>query len=243
MIRLIPITRAHHVEEVEIGRVNQKLEQIRNTGLQVDWINSIFGSVNWVLLMLFNLCTLIFIAYLYQKGFLRIGVGDIVLLTGYFSSITTMVMAAMNCVPAITKGLESVRSIGEVLECPDIELNGGQAAGHRGQGRFRLRTCQLLLPGQRQTCARGHQSACAAGRNHCAGGLLRRRKVDHGAPRDRFRAAVERPAAARRTGHEQSRSAQLPEIHLRRNAGDAAVRRHDPRKHLLRHSSRRNSSL
>ena len=35
MIRLIPITRAHHVEEVEIGRVNQKLEQIRNTGLQV----------------------------------------------------------------------------------------------------------------------------------------------------------------------------------------------------------------
>lgn len=84
MIRLIPITRAHHVEEVEIGRVNQKLEQIRNTGLQVDWINSIFGSVNWVLLMLFNLCTLIFIAYLYQKGFLKIGVGDIVLLTGLF---------------------------------------------------------------------------------------------------------------------------------------------------------------
>ena len=67
--------------------------------------------------------TLIFIAFLYQKEWLKIGVGDIVLLTGYFSSITTMVMQAMNCIPAITKGLESVRSVGEVLECPDIELN------------------------------------------------------------------------------------------------------------------------
>ena len=147
MIRLIPITRAHHVEEVEIGRVNQKLEQIRNTGLQVDWINSIFGSVNWVLLMLFNLCTRIFIAYLYPQGFLKIGVGDIVLLTGYFSSITTMVMAAMNCVPAITKGLESVRSIGEVLECPDIELNADKPQVTEVKGDFVFEHVSFSYPG------------------------------------------------------------------------------------------------
>ena len=147
MIRLIPITRAHHVEDVEIGRVNQKLEQIRNTGLQVDWINSIFGSVNWVLLMLFNLCTLIFIAILYLKGLLKIGVGDVVLLTGYFSSITTMVMAAMNTVPAITKGLESVRSIGEILECPDLELNDGKPAVTDVKGEFKFEDVSFAYPG------------------------------------------------------------------------------------------------
>ncbi len=147
MIRLIPITRAHHVEDIEIGRVNQKLEQIRNSGLQVDWINSIFGSVNWVLLMLFNLCTLIFIALLYQKGMLDIGVGDVVLLTSYFGSITTMVMAAMNTVPAITKGLESVRSIGEILECPDLELNDNKPSITEVKGDFVFENVSFTYPG------------------------------------------------------------------------------------------------
>lgn len=147
MIRLIPITRAHHVEDVEIDRVNRKLDQIRHTGLQVDLINSIFGSVNWVLLMLFNLCTLIFIAFLYQKGWLKIGVGDIVLLTGYFSSITTMVMQAMNCIPAITKGLESVRSVGEVLECPDIELNENKPLLTEVKGDFVFENVCFSYPG------------------------------------------------------------------------------------------------
>ncbi|WP_294503676.1 ABC transporter ATP-binding protein [uncultured Victivallis sp.] len=147
MIRLIPITRAHHVEDVEIDRVNRKLDQIRHTGLQVDLINSIFGSVNWVLLMLFNLCTLIFIAFLYQKGWLNIGVGDIVLLTGYFSSITTMVMQAMNCIPAITKGLESVRSVGEVLECPDIELNENKPQLTEVKGDFVFENVCFSYPG------------------------------------------------------------------------------------------------
>ncbi|MDR0932002.1 MAG: ABC transporter ATP-binding protein, partial [Victivallales bacterium] len=48
MIRLIPITRAHHVEDVEIDRVNRKLDQIRNKGLRVDFITAIFGSSSWV---------------------------------------------------------------------------------------------------------------------------------------------------------------------------------------------------
>lgn len=123
MLRLIPITRAHHVEDVEISRVDRRLEEIRKAGLQVDYVNSIFGSVNWVILMLFNLFTLVLIAFLYKKGILKIGVGDIGLLANYFGTITGTVLAAMNCLPAITKGMESVKSIGEVLECPDIELN------------------------------------------------------------------------------------------------------------------------
>lgn len=136
MLRLIPITRAHHVEDLEISRVNQRLEQIRSSGLRVDYINSVFASVNWVILMLFNLGTLVLIAYLYKRDILHIGVGDIGLLTGYFSTITATVLMAMNCLPGITKGLESVKSIGEVLECPDIELNAGKPEVTSVQGDF-----------------------------------------------------------------------------------------------------------
>lgn len=147
MLRLIPITRAHHVEDLEISRVNQRLEQIRSSGLRVDYINSVFASVNWVILMLFNLGTLVLIAYLYKRDILRIGVGDIGLLTGYFSTITATVLMAMNCLPGITKGLESVKSIGEVLECPDIELNAGKPEVTSVQGDFVFDHVSFRYPG------------------------------------------------------------------------------------------------
>ena len=147
MLRLIPITRAHHVEDLEISRVNQRLEQIRSSGLRVDYINSVFASVNWVILMLFNLGTLVLIAYLYKRDILHIGVGDIGLLTGYFSTITATVLMAMNCLPGITKGLESVKSIGEVLECPDIELNAGKPEVTSVQGDFVFDHVSFRSPG------------------------------------------------------------------------------------------------
>ncbi len=136
MLRLIPITRAHHVEDFEISQLDRRLDVICKNGLQVDYINSIFGSVNWVVLMLFNLFTLVVIAYLYFNKLLIIGVGDIGLLAGYFGSITNSVLAAMNSLPAFTKGMESVSSIGEVLECPDIELNEGKPKVEQVTGDF-----------------------------------------------------------------------------------------------------------
>ncbi len=147
MLRLIPITRAHHVEDVEINRVNERFERIRATGLRVDYINSVFGSVSWVLLMLFNLGTLVLIVYFYLKGFMKIGIGDIGLLTGYFGTITQTVLMAMNCVPGITKGLESVRSVGEVLECPDIELNTDKPAAIDVKGDFVFDHVSYNYPG------------------------------------------------------------------------------------------------
>ena len=147
MLRLIPITRAHHVEEMEIDRVNERLEKIQKTGLKVDYINSVFGSVSWTMLMLFNLVTLMLIAILYHRGVLRIGIGDVGLLTGYFSQITGAVLGMLNCLPAITKGLESVKSIGEVLECPDIELNAGKPKVTAVKGDFRFEHVSFQYPG------------------------------------------------------------------------------------------------
>ena len=97
--------------------------------------------------MLFNLGTLVLIAYLYKRDILHIGVGDIGLLTGYFSTITATVLMAMNCLPGITKGLESVKSIGEVLECPDIELNAGKPEVTSVQGDFVFDHVSFRYPG------------------------------------------------------------------------------------------------
>ncbi len=146
MLRLIPITRAHNVETTELARVNLSLQRIKSSGLRLDYLNGVFGSVNWVLFMLFNLLTLATVSILYWKGVLSIGIGDIALLTGYFNSISGSVMALLNAIPAMTKGLESVKSIGEVLECPDIEKNAGKPVIDEVRGDFVFEDVSFSYP-------------------------------------------------------------------------------------------------
>jgi len=134
MTTLIPITRAHGLEENEIERVDQTLLNVRESGLKLDFTTALFNAVSWVSFNLFNMACLVFTAWAYFTRFVPITVGDIVLLTGYFNSLTNSVMGLANMVPQITKGFESIRSIGEVLECPDLEQNEGKqvVAGVRG---------------------------------------------------------------------------------------------------------------
>lgn len=139
MLRLIPVTRAHHLEERELSRVGERLEKIRETGFRLDSLNAVFNSVNWSMIMVFNLLTLCCAAYLYMKGILKVGIGDVTLLAGYFNIISGAVMQLLNFLPAMTKGLESVKSIGEVLECPDIEQNEGGKTVNAVRGEFEFR--------------------------------------------------------------------------------------------------------
>lgn len=139
MLRLIPVTRAHHLEERELSRVGERLEKIRETGFRLDSLNAVFNSVNWSMIMVFNLLTLCCAAYLYMKGILKVGIGDVTLLAGYFNIISGTVMQLLNFLPAMAKGLESVKSIGEVLECPDIEQNEGGKAVNAVRGEFEFR--------------------------------------------------------------------------------------------------------
>ena len=139
MLRLIPVTRAHHLEERELSRVGERLEKIRETGFRLDSLNAVFNSVNWSRIMVFNLLTLCCAAYLYMKGILKVGIGDVTLLAGYFNIISGAVMQLLNFLPAMTKGLESVKSIGEVLECPDIEQNEGGKTVNAVRGEFEFR--------------------------------------------------------------------------------------------------------
>lgn len=138
MLRLISVTRAHNVEYDELDRVNSKLREVRSSGLRLDALNAIFNSINWVIFMLFNLISVFTAALLSYKGIIQVGMGDIFLLGSYFGAISGAVLQLMNMVPAMSKGLESVRSVGEVLECPDIEMNEGKPAmtGLRGEFDF-----------------------------------------------------------------------------------------------------------
>jgi len=138
MTHLIPITRAHGLENDELERMDTTLSQVRKAGLELDTTNGIFGSLSWVTYNIFNALCLIVAAWVAYNKIIPISAGDVVMLTGYFSSLTNAVLGLITLMPNISKGFESVRSIREVLEAPDLEQNEGKIAVNvvRGEIKF-----------------------------------------------------------------------------------------------------------
>ncbi|MEM7769741.1 MAG: ABC transporter ATP-binding protein [Cyanobacteria bacterium P01_A01_bin.37] len=136
MIQLIPVTRAHGAEQVEIDRINDRLSSVREAAMRLDSINAIAASSSWVTLRMFNGICLVSSAYLAYTGKLDITVGDVVLLTGYFDSLTGAIVQIMMALPQIGRGFDAIRSVSDVLECPDVEQNQGKRAVDTVQGDF-----------------------------------------------------------------------------------------------------------
>ncbi len=147
MTHLLPVTRAHGLESTALERVGESLERVRAAATHVDGINAVFGALSWATFNGFNMLCLVVSAWACLAGWLPLGAGDVVLLTTYFGLITGSVLGLVGTTPQITRGLESIRSIGEVLQCPDLENNEGRAAMEKVQGGIRFENVSFVYPG------------------------------------------------------------------------------------------------
>lgn len=124
MVELIPVTRAHALEEEEVQKMSGQLFAVAEKGYRLDVIQSLFGSVGWAIFQIFQVVCLGFTGFLAIKG--TVIPGDITLYQSYFATIVSQVSSLMSLIPTIAKGIESVNSIGEVLLEDDIEQNEGK---------------------------------------------------------------------------------------------------------------------
>ncbi|HHP7243224.1 MAG TPA: ABC transporter ATP-binding protein [Elainellaceae cyanobacterium] len=154
MIQLIPVTRAHGAEETEIGRINDRLSSVRQTAMRLDAINAIAGASSWVTLRFFNGACLMISAWLAYTGKLDITVGDVVLLTGYFDSLTGAVVQIMLALPQIGKGFDAIRSVSEIMECPDLEENQNKHIVRQVRGEFEFKSVSFTYRGHDQHAIR-----------------------------------------------------------------------------------------
>ena len=119
MVQLVPVTRAHALEDEEIVRMDTQVDLIAQAGYNLDIIQGNFGAVSWALFQIFQVLCLAFTSILAVGG--RVQVGDVVLYQSYFTSIVGQVSSLLTLLPVISKGLESVSSIGEILEFEYVE--------------------------------------------------------------------------------------------------------------------------
>ncbi|GAB4514592.1 MAG: ABC transporter ATP-binding protein [Anaerolineae bacterium] len=146
MIHLIPITRAHGIEEVELDRVEKRLWHVRQAGMELDATTAFFGASAWVAFRMFEVACLGTAAFAAYTQIIPVTVGDVIMLTGFFTNLTNSVLMITTLLPQITRGFESIYSIGEVLESPDLEENEGKPAVEQVNGRFDFESVSFAYP-------------------------------------------------------------------------------------------------
>lgn len=112
-VTMIPVTRAHGLEDLEIKKTDSTLNQLKGKGYKLDLAEALFGSMGWVVFQLFQMFCLVFTAILAYKG--DIQVGDIVMYQAYFTSILMSVNQIITVYPQLAKGYESIVSVSEIL--------------------------------------------------------------------------------------------------------------------------------
>lgn len=137
MVEMTQITRAHGLENKEVRKMGGVLRTLATSGFKLDMVTALFGSASWVIFELFQFLCLLFSSLLAIRHV--IGVEDIAMYQQYFSMLTGQVASIVGMVPAITKGLESVSSVGEILRSADVEDNRGKTVYRELRGEYEFR--------------------------------------------------------------------------------------------------------
>ncbi len=137
MEELVPVARAHALEQKEVRRMTRQLKLVAEKGYRLDVLQQLFVSANYVVFQGFQILCLAFTAFLAIKGMLT--VGYVVMYQSYFATLIAQISALLSLLPIFTKGSESVRSVGEILASPDVEDNRGKKRVKDVQGAFEFK--------------------------------------------------------------------------------------------------------
>lgn len=146
MVEMIPIARAHALEQEETNKMNSRLLQVAEKGLKLDMVQTYFSSISWVAFQLFQILCLGFTGYLAYRG--TISVGDVVLYQTYFSSIVNNVSGVVSLIPIVARGLESVDSFGDILGIDDVEDNDEKRHVEKINGCIEFQNVSFGYPNQ-----------------------------------------------------------------------------------------------
>ncbi|WP_129843300.1 ABC transporter ATP-binding protein [Streptomyces sp. RFCAC02] len=163
MTSLIPVTRAHGLERAALVRVDGTLRKVLTAGIRLDLLNGHFGAIAWILLNTIGIGFLSGAAVIAYYAWLPITAGDVVMLSTFFTTLTGSMTMLMGLAPIISRGLESVRSAGEVLQAPDLEINAGKTEVTAVKGRIDFQRVDYRYDGEGAAAVTGFDLAVRPG--------------------------------------------------------------------------------
>ena len=144
MLDMIPLTRAHGLANNENHRMDRFLTRVKVSATRLDTMNSLFGALSFVSLQLFQIIYLVFSVWMAGRG--MISAGSIALFQSYFSTIVNRVNTITNHIPQLNRGLESFRSISEILCAKDTEYSGNRKPERNFRGEIVFQNVSYRYP-------------------------------------------------------------------------------------------------
>lgn len=148
MSSMLPVVRAHAIEATAKEWVTESAELLRKKGVELDWLNGRFGALAWLSYQILGVASLLVAASLSILDVLPITAGQVVLVATYFGVIMGTAIALLNILPSLAKGIESIRSIEEVLAAEDFEDNDGKQTLSSISGAIELKRATVVLGGK-----------------------------------------------------------------------------------------------
>jgi ATP-binding cassette subfamily B protein len=145
MMTMIPITRAHGLEEQQLQNVEGKISSVYDIGQMFDRITAIFGATAWVVMGIMQTLVLSGSVYASFRG--MISIGDVVMFNSFFLVLSGQLTGVLNILPQCSQARESLRSIMEILNAPDLEENSGKPAYNQVNGKFEFCDVSFRYPG------------------------------------------------------------------------------------------------
>lgn len=153
MVEMVPVARAHALEDKEAARISALLEETANRGYRLDMVQAHFGAVSWVVFQVFQVVCLAVSGFMAMSGLIK--VGDVTFYQSSFTTVVNQFSALINLLPILTKGLESVSSIGEVLSSDEIEENEGKEVLLSLRGEYAFKQVSFSYPGSSKEVLHG----------------------------------------------------------------------------------------
>ncbi|HBG27867.1 MAG: hypothetical protein A2Y10_09310 [Planctomycetes bacterium GWF2_41_51] len=144
MLNMIPITRAHGLEEYEVKEIDAKISTVFRRGKHFDTLTAIFGSSSWASMSILHIVFIAGSAYAAMKG--HISIGDVVLFNSMFLALTGQMLMLIGTLPQLSQAGDSIESIYEVLTSPDLEENSGKKPFDKIEGRFEFVNVNYQYP-------------------------------------------------------------------------------------------------
>ncbi len=145
MLEMIPVTKAHGLENTEINKMEASLKHMKDAGIILDRSQAQFGSLVWVAGTFMSTLCLLFTGFLAYKG--KMSVGNVVLFQSYFNTITANIQALLNIYPEFAKGAESIKSVSEIMISDNIENNDGKIKLRYVHGTINFKDVSYKYPG------------------------------------------------------------------------------------------------
>ncbi len=162
LVDMMPLARAHGIEDLALDEFTQRVTEVNKNGRLLDRVNALFQSSAWLTFQLFNLAVLGVGYWFVVRGWMS--VGDLVVYQAMFNYLVNSINTLLNLYPTLSRGAESLHSLGEVLQSPDLEHNDGKDAPTEVAGRIEFQGVNFAYDGGRQSAISDLDLTIPAGR-------------------------------------------------------------------------------